>query len=346
MKLLIIGGTKFLGRHIVKSALAQGHEVTLFNRGLTNPELFPDVEHLQGDRNRDLRVLKNRRWDAAVDTCGYTPCSMLQTAEVLANSIDHYTFISSQSVYAAYTKPNQDENAPVKTTNEDLNDEADEKTYGARKFACEQALAKAMPNRVLVIRAGLIVGPHDYIDRFSYWVKRVADGGAVLAPGLPTKPVQLIDVRDLADWNIGMVESGRNGIYNATGPDYKLTFKDLLETCRAASGSDAKFSWLSEEFLLEESVKPWSEIPFWFPGEEGVNFFSIDCGKALQAGLKFRPLSETVKDTLAWITSRENLKKEPARPLVTAQGQIGLNPDREKELLRRWHDQTSALETV
>ena len=337
MKLLIIGGTKFLGRYLVQSALAHGHELTLFNRGLTNPELFPDVEHLRGDRNKDLEVLRNRRWDAAVDTCGYTPRSMLQTAEVLADSIDHYTFISSQSVYAAYTRQNQDENAPVKTTSEDLNDETDDKTYGARKFACEQVLEKAMPNRVLVIRAGLIVGPQDYIDRFRYWVKRVSEGGEVLAPGWPTKPVQLIDVRDLAEWNIRMVESWRTGICNATGPDYKLTFKDLLETCRAASGSDARFSWVSEEFLLEENIKPWSEIPFWFPGEEGVNFFSIDCRKALQAGLKFRPLSETVKATLAWITGQDDRIEEPERPLVTVQGQTGLKPEREKELLRRWH---------
>lgn len=338
MKLLIIGGTKFLGRYLVESALARGHEITLFNRGLTNPDLFPDVEHLQGDRNEDLDVLRNRQWDAVIDTCGFTPGGVRKTVEILADSINHYTFISSQSVYAAYTEPNQDENAPVQTTSEDLNDETNGETYGARKAACEQVAEKAMPNRVLSIRAGLIVGPHDYIDRFPYWVKRVSQGGEVLAPASPGRPVQLIDVRDLAEWNIRMVEGGRTGIYNATGPDHKLTFGEFLETCQAASRSDANFTWVSEEFLLANDVKSWSEIPIWFPGEEGVNFFSIDCSKAFQAGLKFRPLIETAKDTLDWDATRNKTKEEPERPLVAAQGQIGLKPEREKELLRLWHE--------
>lgn len=327
-----------MGRYLVESALARGHEITLFNRGLTNPELFPDLEQLQGDRNKDLEVLRNRRWDAAIDTCGFTPVSVRQTAEILADSINHYTFISSQSVYQAFREPNQDENAPLKTTSEDLNDETNAETYGARKAACEQVAENAMPNRVLSIRAGLIVGPHDYIDRFPYWVKRVSQGGEVLAPALPDRPVQLIDVRDLAEWNIRMVESRRTGIYNATGPDYQLTFGEFLKTCQAASRSEANFTWVSEEFLLANDVKPWSEIPIWFPGEEGINFFSIDCSRAFQAGLKFRPLIETAKDTLEWVATRNKTRVEPERPLVTAQGQIGLKPEREKELLHLWHE--------
>lgn len=338
MKLLIIGGTKFLGRYLVESALARNHEITLFNRGRTNPELFPDVEHLQGDRHKDLDVLRNRKWDACVDTCGYSPNAVRATTEILADSINHYTFISSQSVYADYSQPDQDEDAPLQTTNEDLNDETNLDTYGARKAACERAAEDVMPNRVLSIRAGLIVGPHDYIDRFLYWVRRVAQGGEVLAPATPEKPVQLIDVRDLADWNIRMIEEGRTGVYNAAGPDYKLTFGEFLETCKAASNSDAQFTWIDEQFLLKHGVKPWSEIPLWFPGEEGVNFFSIDCRKAFAAGLKFRPLIETARDTLWWDKAREKTKEEPERPLVAAQGQIGLTLERERELLRLWHE--------
>jgi 2'-hydroxyisoflavone reductase len=338
MKILIIGGTKFLGRYLVESALARGHEVTLFNRGLTNPELFPDVEHLQGDRHQDLDVLRKGRWDAAIDTCGYSPNAVSQIAEILSRSINHYTFISSQSVYAGYPEPNQDENAPIQTMDEDLNDETNAVTYGARKAVCEQAAENALPDRVLSIRAGMIVGPYDYIDRFSYWVNRVSQGGEVLSPGAPERPVQLIDVRDLAEWNIKMVESGQTGVYNATGPDYKLTFGEFLETCRTASGSDASFNWISEEFLLANDVKPWSELPFWYPGEEGVNFFSIDCRKAFQSGLKFRPLIETAKDTLNWYAARDKSKDEPERPLVAAQGQIGLTSEREKELLRLWRE--------
>jgi len=261
-----------------------------------------------------------------------------KTVEILADSTNHYTFISSQSVYAAYTEPNQDENAPVQTTTKDLNDETNGETYGARKAACEQVAEKAMPNRVLSIRAGLIVGPHDYIDRFPYWVKRVSQGGEILTPASPDRPVQLIDVRDLAEWNIRMVESGRTGIYNATGPDYKLTFGKFLETCQAASRSDANFTWVSEEFLSANDVKSWSEIPIWLPGEEGVNFFSIDCSKAFQAELKFRPLIETAKATLDWDAMRNKTKEEPERPLVAAQGQIALKSEREKELLRLWHE--------
>ena len=338
MKLLIIGGSKFLGRYLVESALARGHEVTLFNRGLTNPDLFPDVEHLRGDRHKDLDVLRNRQWDGAIDTCGFTPGGVRQIVGILADSVNHYTFVSSQSVYAGYAEPNQDENAQILSSGEDLDDETNAGTYGARKAACEQVAEKAMPNRVLSIRAGLIVGPNDYIERFPYWVRRISQGGEVLAPAASDRPVQLIDARDLAEWNVRMVEDDRTGVYNATGPDYKLTFGEFLETCRAASESDAHFTWVSEEFLLANEVKPWSEIPIGFPGEEEINFFSLDCGKALRAGLKFRPLVETAKDTLKWDATRNKTKEEPERLLVTAQGQIGLKPEREKELLRLWHE--------
>jgi 2'-hydroxyisoflavone reductase len=337
MKLLIIGGTKFLGRYLVESALNRGHEITLFNRGLTNSNIFPEVEHLRGNRNENLGVLRNRQWDAAIDTCGFTPLAVGATASILANQIGHYTFISSQSVYAGFQQPNQDENASLQMSDEDLNDEANAGTYGARKVACEQAAEKAMLSRVLSIRAGLIVGPNDYIDRFPHWVGRVSRGGEVLAPGSPERPVQLIDVRDLAEWNIRMVEGGKTGTYNATGPDYKLTFRELLEDCRAASQSDATFTWVGEEFLLNNNVKPWSEVPLWIPGEEGVNFFSVDCNKAFRAKLKFRPLIATAKDTLDWIIVRNKKTAEPERPLVAAQGQIGLAPEREKELLGLWH---------
>jgi 2'-hydroxyisoflavone reductase len=338
MKLLIIGGTVFLGRSLVDSALAQGHEVTLFNRGQHNPELYPAVEKLRGDRDGDLAALRGRRWDAALDTCGYVPRVVRASAELLAGAVDHYTFVSSISVYAHFRAVGQDESAPVGTLENPTVEEITGETYGPLKALCEQAAEQAMPGRVLNIRPGLIVGPHDDSERFTYWVRRVAQGGEVLAPGRPMRHVQVIDVRDLAEWTLRMVEQSQVGVYNATGPDYQLTMTRLLDVCRDVSRSDARITWVDEAFLAEKEVGPWIEVPLWIPESDldMVGFSDVDCGRAIGAGLAFRDLQATVRDTLAWDAARPNQELEPARAF---QPRAGLKPEREAELLAAWHSQ-------
>ncbi len=343
MKLLILGGTKFLGRYVVEDALARGHEVTLFNRGQLNPELFPEVEKLRGDRDDGLDVLKGRRWDAVVDTSGYSPRVVRDSARLLGDAVEHYTFVSSQSAYKDTSVPGVDENYPVGTITDERLREAEAlkqselttapffgEIYGALKALCERAAEDEMPGRVLNVRAGLIVGPHDYSDRFTYWPRRVAEGGEVLAPGNPERQVQYIDVRDLAAWMLDMAEARRAGTYNATGPDYRLTMGRLLDVCRGTTGSDARFVWVEEKFLLDAGVGPWMEMPLWTPqaGDDNVNrhFMEVSVEKAVAAGLKFRPLSETVRDTLEWDLSR------PA----DTQRRAGLAREREREVLEAW----------
>jgi 2'-hydroxyisoflavone reductase len=341
MKLLILGGTKFLGRHLVDAALARGHEVTLFNRGQLNPEMFPEVEKLRGDRDGGLDALKGRRWDAVVDPSGYSPRVVRDSARLLADAVEHYTFVSSQSVYKDTSVPGVDEDYPVcRLTDERLREaealKQSELTtapffweiYGALKALCERAAEGAMPGRVLNVRAGLIVGPHDYSDRFTYWSRRVAEGGDVLAPGGPERQIQFIDVLDLAEWILDMVEGRRAATFNATGPDYTLTFGRFLETCRSATGSDARFVWVDEKFLIDAGLQPWMEVPLWTPESDDVNrhFMGVSVEKAVAAGLSFRPLAETVRHTLAW---------DLTRPADT-QRRAGLARSREREVLEAW----------
>ncbi|HXG24097.1 MAG TPA: SDR family oxidoreductase [Chthonomonadales bacterium] len=331
MKLLVLGGTIFLGRHLVDAALARGHEVTLFNRGRSNPELFPDVEKLHGDRDGGLDALRGRAWDAVIDTCGYVPRIVRASAELLADSVGHYTFISSISVYADFRTRGIDEMAPIGTLDDPATEEVTGETYGPLKALCEQAAEEAMPGRVLNIRPGLIVGPHDLSERFTYWVRRIARGGDVLAPGPPEGLVQFIDARDLAEWTLNMIESCHVGVYNATGPDYPLTMGRLLGACREVIGSDARLIWVNGKFLLERGVKPWSDLPVWVPQDDPAyaGFASINCSKAIKSGLAFRPLEETIRDTLAWANEHSaSSKSGPALP--------ALPPEREAEMLRVW----------
>lgn len=328
MKLLVLGGTVFLGRHIVAAALVQGHEITLFNRGRHNPDLFPEVEKLRGDRDGNLEILRGRHWDAVIDTCGYVPRIVRASAELLARSVEHYTFISSISVYADFSVPGLNEKAPVGKLQDERGEEITSETYGPLKALCEQAVERAMPGRALIIRPGLIVGLHDPTDRFTYWPYRVAQGGEVLAPGHPDRTVQIIDVRDLAEWIVKMVEAPKMGTYNATGPDYTLTMGQLLKTCKSVSRSDATFTWVDERFLLDAGVQPWIELPLWVPDtEEHKGFSAVDCTKAILDGLSFRPLAETIQDTLAWVAARPS--DMPCR--------AGLKREREVELLQQWH---------
>ncbi|MCZ7545148.1 MAG: epimerase [Anaerolineae bacterium] len=331
MKLLILGGTRFVGRHLVEAARARGDQVTLFHRGQTNPDLFPDVEKLHGDRDGGLEALAGRRWDAVIDTCGYVPRIVRASAEYLSGAVEHYTFISSISVYADGSIPNQDENAPLATLADETVEEVNGETYGGLKALCEQAAEAAMPGRVFTIRPGLIVGPHDPTDRFTYWPVRVARGGEVLAPGRPDRPVQVIDARDLAWWNLRMIDAGKVGVYNATGPAHTLTMAAMLDACRAAGPSDAAFTWVSEAFLLEHEVGPWMELPLWLP-EANNGLMQADCSQAIGDGLAFRPLVDIARDTLAWHNTR------PADYAWRA----GLMPEKEAQVLDAWRARQSA----
>ncbi len=299
MRLLILGGTVFVGRHLVEAALAAGHGVTLFNRGRHDPDLFPGVEKLRGDRDGDLRALEDGRWDAVVDTCGYVPRVVGQSAKLLADRVDHYTFISSISVYEDFSQPGITEDAPVGMLADPTVEEVTGETYGPLKALCEEAAAAAMPGQVLAIRPGLIVGPHDPTDRFTYWPVRVARGGPVLAPGGPDHPVQFVDVRDLAAWTLALIERRATGIYNATGPAEPFTLGELLERCRRVTDSDATFVWADEAFLTARELQPFTELPLWTPAAvQGIE--QVDCRKAMAAGLTFRPTDAILADTLAW----------------------------------------------
>lgn len=344
MKLLILGGTRFVGRHLVTAALARNHEITLFNRGKHSSAALESVETIYGDRNSDLAKLQGRHWDAVVDTSGYLPRTVRASAETLSHSADRYVFISSLSAYADVSVLGVDETAPLRTlTNEQL-EQANEidssgqtsavtygEMYGGLKALCEQAAEEVLPNRVLVIRPGLIVGPYDYTDRFTYWVVRVARGGEILAPGRPDRYVQFIDVRDLAEWTVRMIERKETGVYNANGLPNNLTMERLLEECKMVSNSDASFSWVSEEFLIQEGVASWSEMPLWMPEERAPHlkgFMFINCNKAVGSGLTFRPLNDTIRDTLSW-READCLKEEL---------KAGMDPDKEQRLLRKWHE--------
>jgi 2'-hydroxyisoflavone reductase len=326
VKLLVLGGTLFLGRHIVVAALARGHEVTLFNRGETNPELFSELERLRGDRaTGDYAALRGRSWDAAIDVHGRAPTPVRSAAETLAHAVDRYAFVSSISVYADFSRP-VEEGAATRKLAPDA-DEYDLENYGAAKAECERIVGRLFGDRALVVRPGLIVGPHDPTDRFTWWPRRIARGGDVLAPGDPGRLVQVIDGRDLAAWLVEMVDLGAGGTYNATGPDYPLTMGRMLDDCKRAAPSDARLVWVSDEFLTGQGVGEWMELPLWLAGPEWAGMLAADVSRALDAGLAFRPLTETIRDTLDWDATRADADRAT---------NVGLAPEREAELLELW----------
>jgi 2'-hydroxyisoflavone reductase len=332
VRLLVLGGTKFLGRAAVEAALERGHEVTLFNRGETNPELFPDAEKLRGDRDGDLSALGGREWDAVIDPSGFVPRVVRASAELLRGSVGHYVFVSSISVYDELGEPWFDEDARTVTlddpTTEDYLTQGPVNTYGGLKALCEGVVGEVFPEAHANIRAGLIVGPHDPTGRFTYWPLRLAGGGDVLAPAVPERRVQFVDVRDLGDWIVLLAEERTSGTFNAATPT--LTMGALLETCNEVGGAEAQLVWVDEAFLLEQEVGPWMELPLWV-SEADSWFEQADVTRAVAAGLTFRPLEATVRDTLAWA-------RQTGASLVTP-GQIGsagMDPQREAELLEAW----------
>jgi 2'-hydroxyisoflavone reductase len=325
MRILIIGGTHFLGRHIVEAALGLSHDVTLFNRGKSNPGLFPQLETILGDREKDINRLEGRIWDAVIDTSGYFPRIVRLSAQVLEPTVPRYVFISSISVYDNFRKVGINEFDSVGKIADETVEEITGETYGPLKALCEEAVRDIFGlERSLIIRPGLIVGPHDPTDRFTYWPVRVARGGDVLAPQKPDAAIQIIDVRDLAEWIIRLIDANASGTYNATGPNYELTLGKLLEVSKQVSGSDANFRWASVDFLNRHKVEAWSDMPVWVPDdEEGAGFSRVDVSRAVDAGLTFRSLEETVRDTLEWANTRPS----------EHQWRAGLTAEKEQELL-------------
>lgn len=308
-KILILGGTGFIGPHIVDAAHARGHTVTLFNRGRTHPELFPDVEQLYGDRDGKLNTLHERTWDAVVDTAGYVPRIVKQSVELLAPNIGHYVFISTMSVYAHEDQVGADEAAEVQALDDPATEDVSE-SYGPLKAACEAVCEAGMPGRVTNLRAGWIVGPLDPTGRFTYWPGRLADGGEVLAPGDGSTPIQLIDARDLAAFIITVVENKTVGTFNVFGPSnhptVKLTMEHLIEACNRAAGASATLTWVDAEFLIAHEVAPWSEMPGWLPASPGTaGFCRRSNRRAVEAGLKLRSIVDSARDTLAWMVSAD-----------------------------------------
>jgi len=335
MKLLILGGTLYLGRHTVEAARARGHEVTLFNRGRTHPDLFPGIERLRGDREGDLGALRGRTWDAVIDPSGYLPGAVRASSAVLGDAASHYTFISSISAYADRTRAGLTEDDPLATLPDGAPQTLTGETYGPYKALCEREVTSAFPGRSAIVRAGLIFGPHDSTERSQYWPLRMARGGEVLAPGRPGRPVQLVDVRDLAAWLVHLAETRTVGTFNGTGPARALSMEQFLTIARDTSGSDARFTWMDDAFLLQHEVGPYAEMPLWVP-EENHAFESVNVSRAIAAGLTFRPLADTLRDTLAWARTLPPGPRERRVKGVTIPA--AMTVEREAELLRAWRE--------
>jgi 2'-hydroxyisoflavone reductase len=326
VKLLILGGTQFVGRTLAENAIARGHEVTLFNRGQRNPELFGELERLRGDRDGNLDALRGRRWDVVIDTCGYIPRLVRDSCELLRDATEHYTFVSTCSVYGHNSEPGQDEAAPLATLDDPTVEEINGETYGGLKALCEEVVQTTFGERAFIPRPGLIVGPHDHTDRFTYWPVKVASFDRVLNPP-PAAIVEFTDARDLAAFLLDSAERRLGGVFNVSGPGpEKISVADFLAACQDVADTPAEIVSPTVEFLLGHGVQPWTDLPLWTPLDSpGFSTQRID--RALGAGLSLRPVRETIRDTLDW--ARREL---PDLPTLKA----GLSRDREEELLAQW----------
>jgi 2'-hydroxyisoflavone reductase len=339
MRILILGGTGFIGPQQVRYALSRGHKVTVFNRGKTHPgELPKEAEQLIGDRNGQLDALKGRKWDVVIDNPTSIPVWVRDAAQILKGNVDRYVFISTISVYSDNSKPGMDETGPLaKYEGADAMKETQATLrasnfglYGPLKVLSEAEAEKWFPGKALIIRPGLIVGPGDESDRFTYWPVRVERGGEVMAPGTPADPVQFIDARDLAEWTIRMVEQGTTGIFNATGPRTTLTIGKMLDDIHQTTKSNAQFTWVDADFLAAQKVRPWGDMPVWVPPRgDSAGFASVSIKRALDKGLTFRSVPDTTQATLEWF------RKQPAER--QAKLKAGIKPEREVEVLAAWH---------
>ena len=336
LRILVLGGTGFLGPHFVEAAHAKGHKLTLFNRGKTNPTRFDgaqfqDIEQLHGDRKTDLKALEGRRqWDAVLDTSAYIPADVTRSTQLLAKRVDQYVLVSTVSVYAKMDQPNQDESAPLAQLADPTVTEVTGETYGGLKALCESAAEREMPGHVTVVRPGLIVGPGDTTDRFTYWPARADRGGEILGPGSANDPTQFIDVRDLAAFLLRVIEQRTFGTFNADAPAGRLSMGLLLAASQRAAGKPSTITWVPASFLDQQKVSAWQDMPVWIPPEgEYAGFGRVSSAKAQAAGLTYRALDTTVTDTLAyWRTLPPERRAKP---------KAGLAPEREAEVLKAWH---------
>jgi 2'-hydroxyisoflavone reductase len=339
MRILILGGTGFTGPEQVRYALSRGHKITVFNRGKTHPGILPkEVEQLIGDRNGQLDALKGKQWDVVIDNPTSIPVWVRDAAQILKGNVDRYVFISTISVYSDTSKPGMDETGPLakyegpdamKETTASLR-ASNFRLYGPLKALSEAEAEKWFPGKALIIRPGLIVGPGDETDRFTYWPVRLERGGEVLAPGDPTDPVQFIDARDLAEWTIRMVEQGTTGIFNATGPKTKLTIADMLAGIKKVTTANSQLTWVDADFLRTQKVSPWSDMPVWVPPRpDSAGFATININRALSKGLTFRSIPDTTRATLDWFHAQPADRQAKLR--------AGITPEREKEVLAAWH---------
>ncbi len=330
MNILVLGGAKFIGRALVEAAISAGHQVTLFNRGKTNSDLFVDVEKLRGDRDGNLSALSGRSWDIAIDTCGYVPRIVRQSVEPLQDAVDRYLFISTLSVYKSSSQKIKEDHT-LRTIEDEATEEVNAKTYGALKVLCENEVEKRFAGRSLHIRPGYVVGPHDPTDRFTYWALRAPQAGDALAPDPPERQMQIIDARDLAAWVIRSCENDYKGFFNAVGPASPLRFDELLRACvqvaTEKNSTAANFVWVAESFLAQNDVGFGTDLPLCFPSpKDDSRALVFDSSKAIAAGLSFRPLAETISDTIEWANSR------PADYQLRA----GLSTEKEARLLSDW----------
>lgn len=334
VRLLVLGGTRFLGRGVVDAALAAGDDVTTLTRGVSGAPP-PGVEALHGDRTRPdgLDVLRGGEWDVVVDTSGFVPRVVGRGARLLAGAVGHYVFVSSLNVHPDWPERPTRDDSPVHDCPPDAGPEDGRyelEQYGPYKAGCERAVDEHFAGRSTHVRAGLIVGPHDDTGRFPYWVARVARGGEVLAPGPPERAVRVVDARDLGAWCVDCGRRGVTGAYQATGPAGQTTLGGILAAARTAAGSDATVTWVDEAFLVDQGTRPWTELPLWAPDAPGL--WDQDTTAADRAGLRCRPVADTVADTLAWLRSLGGAPPQrPDRPAA------GLDPAREAAVLAAWH---------
>jgi 2'-hydroxyisoflavone reductase len=330
LKILILGGTGFIGPYQVQYALDRGHTVTLLNRGKTNPALFPQVEKLIGDRSTDLTVLDGRQWDAVIDNSAYDPAWVERSAKQLQKAVKQYVFVSTRSVYADTSRVPMTIDAPVWTYESAKVKPGDQLPYGLAKALAEQITRKYFGDRSLILRPGLIIGPGDLTDRFTYWPLRIERGGEVLAPGDGTDPVQIIDARDFCEWTIRLIEKSVGGTYNVVGPRTPRSFAELLHGIKAVTTSEATFTWVDTDFLLKNNVRPYQEMPVWQPARDGKEGFArFDLTREVGLGLTFRPLAVTARDTLDYYHAQPPERQATLR--------AGLAAEREVEVLAAWH---------
>lgn len=325
MRILIIGGTVFVGRHIVLAACNRGYEITLFNRGIHNPELFPDVQHIKGDRTTDLALLDGNAWDVVIDTCGYLPSVVHQSVEALQGKVSQYVFISTISVYQISTQVPIRESSPLQPILDLAQDKVTMENYGPLKGLCEEEVLKAFGHHALIVRPGLIVGPNDPTGRFTYWLERTRRGGDIAVPGTEDYPAQYTDVRDLAEWIVKMIENNNNGVYNAVGPALPSTMGELLHQVKHITERDAHFHFIPEEELTEPTFEPLKKLPYWIP-KEAESLYQVDNTKAKLDELCFRPLRETVLDTLNWVANTPDQSTHTKF----------LSPEDEQSVLSNW----------